>query len=67
MKTNVVDLNHVRSGSSVKRVTCILPDDLHRALKVYAVTKDTTLIALIEQAVRKYVVELDHNCKNVRS
>lgn len=41
----------------MKRVTCILPDNIHRALKVYAVEKDTTLIALIEIAVTNFVNE----------
>ena len=37
---------------SIKRVTVMIPDDLHKYLKIYAVENDTTMNELILTAVK---------------
>ena len=43
----------------MKRVTVKMPDDLHKNLKIKAVTEDSSLNQLILDAVRTYLDKLD--------
>ena len=40
---------------SIKRVTVMIPDDLHKYLKIYAVENDTTMNELILTAVKTHI------------
>jgi plasmid stability protein len=41
--------------STMKRPLVALPEDLHKALKVYAAQHDTQVKALVEAAVRDFL------------
>ena len=44
---------------SIKRVTVMIPDDLHKHLKIFAVENDTTLNDLILAAVKAHIQSCD--------
>ena len=44
---------------SIKRVTVMIPDDLHKHLKICAVENDTTLNELILTAVKAHTQSCD--------
>ena len=45
------------SGGHLKRVTVVLPLELHKLLKLKSVNEDRTMNDLILTAVRKYISE----------
>jgi len=42
---------------TIKRVTVVMPPDMHRQLKFIGINDDTTMNALILNAVHKYLSE----------
>jgi hypothetical protein len=55
------------SVNSIKRVTVMLPDDLHLKLKILAVSKQTTLNDTFLQALELYMQALCDEESNVDS
>lgn len=49
----------------MKRVTCLFSTDTHKRLKGLAVERDTTLIVLINEAVKLYLHQLDQSHKRL--
>ena len=50
------------SRGPIKRVTVMVPPDIHRELKLHAVSNDTTLQDCILQAIKEH---LQFECKSV--
>ena len=57
-------LVHLCIGVNIKRVTVMIPVDVHRELKIHAVTNDTTLQDCIMRAIKDH---LQSECKTVEN
>ena len=57
-------LVHLCIGAHIKRVTVMIPADIHRQLKIHAVSNDTTLQDLIMKAIKDH---LQSECKTVEN
>ncbi len=55
------------AGSIIKRVTVVMPLDIHKRLKFIGINDDTTMNALILNAVKQYLSEYGSKSSNVET
>lgn len=50
---------------AIKRVTVLVPDNLHRQLKLIAVQDDTTMQKLFLESLKLYLQEYENNATDL--